>query len=209
MKILYVDFCGTVTFASTLKKFCRYVLLKNGIFSKLYYYLYLILHNKYLKIIQIDLFVPFNNMPNKLLEKYSLEFFNIYISKNLNEKTINLITKYKEAGYYIVIISGGLTNYIKHINKIVNIDHIIAKEFIVDKNRIKTEFSTGTVFQNEKIFKISEFENNLDHVIDERVVISDSEDDIPLFLLADKKILVNPTSKRLAAYAKLNNWQIL
>lgn len=209
MKILYVDFCGTVTFPSTLKKFCRYVLLKNGVLSKLYYYLYLILNNKYLKIIQIDLFVPFNNMPNKLLEKYSLEFFNIYISKNLNEKTINLITKYKEAGYYIVIISGGLTNYIKHINKIVSIDHIIAKEFIIDKNRIKSEFSTGTVFQNEKIFKISEFENNLDYVIDERVVISDSEDDIPLFLLADKKILANPTSKRFVAYAKLNNWKIL
>lgn len=209
MKILYVDFCGTVTFPSTLKKFCRYVLLKNGVFSKLYYYLYLILNNKYLKIIQIDLFIPFNNMPNKLLEKYSLDFFNIYISKNLNEKTINLITKYKEAGYYIVIISGGLTNYIKHINKIVSIDHIIAKEFIIDKNRIKSEFSTGTVFQNEKIFKISEFENNLDHVIDERVVISDSEDDIPLFLLADKKILANPTSKRFVAYAKLNNWKIL
>ena len=39
--------------------------------------------------------------------------------------------------------------------------------------------------------------------------LSDSEDDIPLFLIADKKILVNPTSKRFAAYAKLNNWQSL
>lgn len=209
MKILYVDFCGTVTFPSTLKKFCKYVLLKNGVFSKIYYYLHLILYNKYLKIKQLNLFVPFNNMQNKLLEKYSLEFFNIYISNKLNDKTINLITKYKEAGYYIVIVSGGLTNYIKHLNKIVNVDHIIAKEFLVHKNRIKTEFTTGTVFQNEKIFKISEFENNLGHLIDERVVISDSEDDIPLFLLADKKILVNPSSKRFTAYAKLNNWQIL
>ena len=209
MKILYVDFCGTVTFPGTLKKFCRYVLLKNGLFSKMYYYLHLILYNKYLKIKQIDLFVPFNNMPYELLENYSLEFFNIYINKNLNKKTINLINRYKDAGYYIVIISGGLTNYIKHINKIVNIDHIIAKEFFVHKNRIKSEFSTGTVFQNEKIFKISEFENSLDHSIDERVVISDSEDDIPIFMLADKKILAYPKSKRFIAYAELNNWKVL
>ena len=209
MKILYVDFCGTVTFPSTLKMFCKYVLLKNGIFSKIYYYTWLILYNKYLKIKLLNLFIPFNNMPYNLLEKYSLDFFNIYISKNLNEKTINVINKHKDAGFYIVIVSGGLTNYIKHINNIVNIDHIIAKEFVVYKNRIKSKFRTGSVFQNEKIFKISEFENNLNSEINERVVISDSEDDIPLFLLADKKILVNPASKRFASYAKLNNWQIL
>jgi len=49
----------------------------------------------------------------------------------------------------------------------------------------------------------------LDHSIDERVVISDSEDDIPIFMLADKKILAYPKSKRFIAYAELNNWKVL
>lgn len=207
MKILYVDFCGTLTTTSTLNKFCKYVFKKHSIYTK-FYYLYILLSD-YINTAQPNIIKPFNNMHISTLDRYAKSFFDNQLESHINEKTINYIKKAISDDYHVVIISGGLRNYIEHISKVVKVDSIIAKEFLVSHNIIKPIFISGSVFQNEKVFKVHEYEKKLDSIIDERVVLSDSEDDMPLFLLADKRILVNSSSKRLTDYAKNNNWDIL
>jgi len=207
MKILYVDFCGTITTSATLKKFCKYVFKKHSIYTK-FYYLYILL-TEYINMAQPDIIKPFNNMQINTLDRYAKSFFDSQLESHINEKTISYINNAISEGYHVVIISGGLKNYIEHISKVIKVDSIIAKEFMISKNTIKPIFISGSVFQNEKVFKVYEYEKKLNSIIDERVVLSDSEDDMALFLLADKRILVNSSSKRLTDYANTNNWDIL
>ena len=208
MKILYVDFCGTLTTRSTLYKFSKFVYLRHSLFTKIYFMIFFFFA-RYLNLLNINLFKAFNNMSVIQLDEYAKSFFKAEIENNINKKIINYIKKAIKNDYYIVIISGGLSNYIKHINKFVKIDKIIAKEFVIEKDRIKSKFKKGSVFQIDKVFQIFKFEKHFNEKITERIVISDSEDDIPLFLLANKKIVVNPSSDELIELAKHMNWKFL
>ena len=208
MKILYVDFCGTLTTTSTLYKFGRYVLKKHSLYTKIYFALFFFF-SRWLNLLNMNLFKPFSKITLEKLDFYAKDFFQSCIKPELNYKTINLINEYVNRGYFIVIISGGLKNYIKYIKRFVKIDKIIAKEFLQKNDLIKTEFKNGTVFQIDKVFQIYEFEKRQNKAVKERVVISDSEDDIPLFLLADKKIVINPSSNKLVRLAHDWNWEVI
>ena len=208
MKIVYVDFCGTITTTATLYKFCKFVFLKHSIYTKLYFYLHYLLSRR-MKIFDINLFLPFNNMSLNKLDIYAETFFNSILKPHINDKVIKYLNKASLNGYHVIIISGGLKNYIEHTIELIKFDKVIAKEFQLIDSQIKPNFNNGTVFQNDKIFQILNFEKQIDEQIEERIVISDSEDDIPLFLLADKKIVVNPSSKRLIELARHLNWELL
>ena len=208
MKIIYVDFCGTLTTSSTLYKFSKFVFLRHSVFTRVYFFIYFCF-SRYTRLLDINLFRPFNNFSVEKLNQYAELFFKSNIQPHINYKTIQYINDAIKSGYYVVIISGGLKNYIKHINNFVKIDKIIAKEFLVKNNQIKPEFKGGSVFQIDKFFQIYEFEKQIEEEITDRIVISDSEDDIPLFLIANKKVVVNPSSKRLIAVANHFNWELL
>lgn len=208
MKIMYVDFCGTITTQSTLYKFIVFIVKRDSIIRKLKFLLYFIF-NRYLGLINFNALKIIENLNYAKFNTYANDFYNEVIETNINECVIEKIKEKKKEGYHIVIISGGLKSYINHINKIIKTDYIIAKELIVRNDKIKCELVNGTVFQNEKIFRVLEYEKKLDVKVNERLLISDNEDDIPLFLFCDKQILVNPSSKRLIDLGNHSNWYYL
>ena len=207
-KVVYVDFCNTITNFTTLGPFYNYI------YS----------HNK-LKIIinfilrALSRVFRFNTADQQLrlivgthrneINQFSKDFFTQKIKPQLNEDVIQILREYYKKGYKIVVVSGALREYIQHIEEVVPINQVIAKEFEYSGSKATGAYINAPCYYHDKVLQIERFEHSLQAEIVDRVAISDCADDIPMLLYANKQYVVRPKELEFRQFSERRRWEIL
>jgi len=118
-----------------------------------------------------------------------------------------LISKHREQGDYLLIITATNHFVTELIAKSLGVDDLIAT-IPEQNNQGFTGNITGTPsFKEGKITRLNTWLENQDLSIDGAYFYSDSHNDLPLLKLVDHPIAVDPDDT-LRAYCEKNNWPI-
>lgn len=207
-KIIYVDFCNTITNFTTLTPFYNYLfakkkrqLVKNFIHRVASNLFNLSLGEQQLKMIA--------GMRQSEIDTLSRNFFDECIKPHLNHDVIQIVKKYHANGYAVVIVSGGLTEYIRYISDFMPVTEVIAKKFRYRNGRITPEYMDAPCYYHDKVLRMERFEQALNREIIDRVAISDCEDDIPMLLYANTRFVVRPINEEFRKFVERKKWTII
>ena len=207
-KIIYVDFCNTITNFTTLSPFFNFIFSKsfisnfiNMFFRGLSYFNLLSLQDRQLQMI--------SGLKESYINMLAKDFYYQEIQPNLNKIVLNIIKDYAKHGYKVVIVSGALKEYIHHLSDEIPIHKVIAKSIEYRDSRATGKYINGPCYYHDKVIKIEKFEYSLNSNITERVSISDCEDDIPMLLYANKQYVVNPQNNEFKEFVNRSGWKII
>ena len=124
------------------------------------------------------------------------EYFDLKIRPRINQDVVEILQKYHEDGYLIVVVSGGLKEYIQFISEVLPIDEVIAKELSYVSSKAAGSYINAPCYYHDKVLKIEHFESKLGCKIERRVSISDNADDLPMLLYGDEQYVVRPDGEK-------------
>lgn len=146
-------------------------------------------------------------LKNKKKEKifgYVQEFFSGYLSHFFYSPVMKALKKAKQEGHIIYLLSNSPDEIASLFADYLNVDAYQATKYKLDK-----EGKMQEILYMMGGEKKAEFMKNIKGEEDKILyVFSDSIWDLPLFLLADCKIAVNP-DRKLKKIAKKNRWQVI
>lgn len=75
---------------------------------------------------------------------------------NLNQNVMDRLFWHQDEGHTIVIVSGGLTIYIKEFARIYNIENIVAVDLEIYKNKLTGNIDGIHTMQERKLYKLAQ-----------------------------------------------------
>lgn len=203
-KIAYFDFCETLIKFQTADLYIDFVRKQNQSFRM-----------KFLELIRrllasLKLFAlysalaPNNNLhkklklyqlkglSKKLLESYSISYYNEVLKPNFVPELIEKLLKLKKEGWVIFIVSGGYNIYINQFVEEYKLNKCISSEIGFDEKGFCSGKMQGLdCLHDMKIVKIkNELEREMLHC-EQTIAFSDSITDLPLLNFATKGVVVS------------------
>ena len=216
-KVALFDFCETIVKTQTVGQFCRYYLEEGLSFPsrKLLFYRLLNLSRMLLKkeTIWFDFFDGLHiDELNQYAEAYANQLYQNFLIKDIEEQIKWHITQ----GHLIIIVSAGLSYYIKFLAKKLGIEHVIAVDFECSNQQLngqidKTTYCYGTT----KVGRLHAYLNQInENEIDwaNSYAYSDHPSDIPLLNLVGNRFVVTKNANNLTfpkKYLKSKTVQII
>jgi HAD superfamily hydrolase (TIGR01490 family) len=197
-KLAIFDIDYTITKKETLMEFFKYAIkndkknirfLPRAIFCGSMYKLKLYderkVKEKFLKFI--------DGMKEKDLAILVKDFYNSKLKKILYEDALNMITKLKNEGYDIYLISASPEFYVNEFNNIKEVDKIIGTRFNFVNGIFMRTMEGDNCKGEEKVRRLKEFlkEEKIEVDFKESYMFSDSLSDKPLLDLVGKPYLIN------------------
>jgi len=190
--IAVFDFCDTIYNGQSLNDFINYY-AKKKLLIKIYLKLlnffnsHGILRPDINKALQLKVF---RGLSKNSYENICKNFYNDIIKKNFNRQIVTKILEAKNDGFHVLILSGGLDDYIKYIKSDFLIDNIIANKMVFNN-----DICSGNIDSPEclGIGKLDRF--NLEYSIDKHdyfdsLFYTDHFSDSVLFPIFKKNIIV-------------------
>ncbi|EDO7419145.1 HAD-IB family hydrolase [Campylobacter jejuni] len=118
-----------------------------------------------------------------LAEEIAQEFVYTDVMANLNQNVIDRLFWHQDEGHTIVIVSGGLTIYIKEFARIYNIENIVAVDLEIYKNKLTGNIDGIHTMQERKLYKLAQKFNLKQFDLKNSYAYSDCVSDIPLLSL--------------------------
>lgn len=118
-----------------------------------------------------------------LAQKIAQEFVYTDVIANLNQKVMDKLFYHQDKDHTLVIVSGGLTIYIKEFAKIYKIDNIIAVDLEVYKHKLTGNIDGIHTMQERKLYKLVQKFNLKEFDLKNSYAYSDCASDIPLLSL--------------------------
>lgn len=134
--IAVFDFCDTIYKGQSLNEFMKYY-VKDKFLLKYFLNFIEFLYNKGIlrsdvkKRLQLKIFTGISENKYELLCE---NFYSDIIKSNFNNSIIKKIREANNNGYHVVILSGGLFDYIRFICNDLPIDNIIANKMLFENN---------------------------------------------------------------------------
>lgn len=200
--VLY-DFCGTLVDFQTANAYVNYVISKKGLKRNLIDYARLILNRLYLmpllnhfhKRISVNksmLLYRLKGCSFNEMDLYGQEFYENCIKPHLVQPVVETLKNDIQSGKVVVIVSGGYDIYIKYFAAEYNVQNLLSTSLHFENEVFSGHIKDRDCMGNEKVRMLSNYfntENVLD-VFRQVTGYSDSESDIPLFLICSKRIVV-------------------
>lgn len=197
-KIAAFDVCGTIYKSNTTFDFLKYYFQDNEkytIFSRFINTLPVILINKaFILLFKIDFvrFLATSFLKGERLyklESAGKDFVANYLKDRFISPIIQLLRKYKDKGYRIVLISGSYDFIVKYAAEEVGADAYFAS-VLSEKNGVIKGTYKEDLLNKKKGYIFSQYGN-----IEELVFVTDNRSDLDLIELADTAYIVTPQKK--------------
>jgi phosphoserine phosphatase len=148
-----------------------------------------------------------HGLPLKTLEKHVDLLLDKLLPGSLYLPVFQELTAAKERGDHIMLLSSSPNFIVQRFAAYFGIDFWDSTVYGIDKENCLCKIAKLMVGTQKKICLL-EHQKLLGISKPQVVVYTDSHDDIPLLLQAGQAIAVNP-DKKLAKFAKLNQWRII
>lgn len=139
-------------------------------------------------------------------------FVSSYVKRDLVTKfypeALSLIQEYKQRGVEMIIISATASFIVKEVAKYLGIDTVLAIDIKSNGDFYSTKIASTPSFKEGKVIRLEQYLRDQDKKFNNIIFYSDSINDMPLFLRADEKYVVNP-SQFFEKIAKEHNFSIL
>ena len=190
MKYKYAifDFCETLVQLQTADNFVKFALKSNKSYFKFIIYLSLKLISRYTKIQKTSYTMLLQGMKSADLDKYACKYAFKLQDHAILKVTQELKSK-KDAGYRVIIVSGGYDCYLKYFMS-EWVDEYIGTELEISDNIITGKIRGLDCIGEAKLIKLKECGvlSQIDYK--HSVVYSDCISDLPLFRVAKEKVIV-------------------
>jgi HAD superfamily hydrolase (TIGR01490 family) len=154
------------------------------------------------------LFTAYEGISKDRLYILADEAFDTVLKKNLYPSAKDLVSRCRDEGHDVVLISGALDFLMTRLA-----DHLGATHVIANKLEIKDGFATGRLLRPvvagpEKARLVREHAREHGHDLDECFAYSDSYSDVPMLSVVGHPAAVNPDGK-LTRLAQTYGWPVL
>jgi HAD superfamily hydrolase (TIGR01490 family) len=154
------------------------------------------------------LFSSFEGMSNDRLKVLADDAFETVIKKAIFPHARTLLTRCREEGHDVVLVSGALDFLMERLAKHLDATHVIA-----NKLEIKDGYATGRLLRPvvagpEKARLVREHAHAHGHNLDDCFAYSDSYSDVPMLSVVGHPAAVNPDGK-LQRLARTYGWPVL
>jgi HAD superfamily hydrolase (TIGR01490 family) len=154
------------------------------------------------------LFSAYEGISQDRLQLLADDAFEQVLKKALFPSARDLVTRCRDQGHDVVLISGALDFLMDRLAKHLGATHVIA-----NKLEIKDGFATGRLLRPvvagpEKARLIRDHARERGHDLDECFAYSDSYSDVPMLSVVGHPAAVNPDGK-LARLARTYGWPVL
>lgn len=163
--------------------------------------------------LNIDQFLRFSLQPlaNNSLEdlcQWRDEFVDTIIEPMMLPAAEQLITRHKDSGHKLLIITATNTFVTAPIATRLGIENLIGTNPELVDNKYTGAVSGIPSFQDGKVTRLENWLNEQEIEIKNSWFYSDSHNDIPLLSIVDKPVVVDPDDK-LLTYAQSKSWDII
>lgn len=153
------------------------------------------------------LYSTYEGVTEDRLEVLSVEVFERVLQPNLYPYARDLIAKSKAAGQEVVLISGALDCVLRHLQRVLGADTLIANRLEM-KDRIATgKILRPVVAGPTKARLIRDHARAAGHDLDDCYAYSDSYSDVPMLSVVGHPAAVNP-DPRLLFLAQAYRWPV-
>lgn len=147
------------------------------------------------------------------LTAYRQEYLSTWIKPAMRPKGIDAITKHRQAGDTVVVISATNDFVVVPIASLFGVDneHTLATRLEVVDNAYTGKVSDRPNFKDGKLYHLNNFiaqKNTQGITFDKLIAYSDSKNDLPLLEFADVAVCVTP-DEILKQHAHQQGWQII
>lgn len=147
------------------------------------------------------------NEPEKLLQ-WRNEFMQTRIEPIITQASLRLIDKHRQAGDTLLIVTATNAFVTAPIAERLGIDHLIATTPELKDGRYTGEVSGIPSFREGKVERLHTWLEEHEQSLTGSSFYSDSHNDLPLLVIVDNPVAVDPDTE-LAAYAQSRNWPII
>ena len=151
---------------------------------------------------------PLSRYSMEELSSFHGEFMVSYIASMWLVAADKLITKHRNQGHRLVVITSTNRFVVEPIVQQLGIDEIICSEPEICEGRYTGNFVEEPCFREGKISKLDRWLTNQNESIQGTWFYSDSFNDIPLLERVDNAVAVDPDS-RLKAHAEKSGWKVI
>jgi HAD superfamily hydrolase (TIGR01490 family) len=151
---------------------------------------------------------PLANNSYKELCQWREEYIELHIKPIIKPKTFDLITKHRDAGDHLVIVTATNSFITEPTKAIFGMDDLIATEPEMKNGQFTGKVRGTPSFGPGKVTRLKEWLVDSSHSLEGSYFYSDSRNDIPLLELVSHPIAVDADEK-LSEHANNNNWQII
>lgn len=143
------------------------------------------------------------------IDQICKEFVDVVLSKKLYPAGISEIKQLKGEGYKIYLVSASSDLYMKHIVRILPVDHVLATECEISDGRYTGKMGINCKGEEKKQRILNALQQlpNREYC----VCYGDSQSDIPMLALGKKQYIVNPrgsTLKKMLPTAEIKKWKV-
>jgi HAD superfamily phosphoserine phosphatase-like hydrolase len=210
-KLVVFDFCDTIANFQTADAFVSYV---NGKYPNKFNLLVFWLRKVLVKLrffAVLNKFLAKRNSVKRfflwslkgqskdIIDYSALEFFNQKIVPNYHQTIIEKVRYHVENKDIVVVSSGGYDLYVKHFCQQEKIHFFNCTKIAFKVNKCLGVFDGLDCMFDQKVIEIEALIRDNNWQFQEKIVYSDSITDMPLFLWADKPIVVSKHSAQLWA----------
>lgn len=151
---------------------------------------------------------PLANIAPQQLTQLHLEFMQQIIAPMRLAKADNLITKHRDAGDRLLVITSTNRFIVQPICQVLGIDELLATELEIVDNRYTGKVVGTPTYREGKVERLNQWLQDNDVNSDGSYFYSDSINDLPLLLHVSHPVAVDP-DQALRQEAIARDWQIL
>jgi len=160
------------------------------------------------RIFNEALFMAYQGMSDDRLQVLSEEAFEKVMKPNLFPKAKDLVSRCKDEGHEVVLVSGALDFVMEHMKRYLGADLVIC-----NKLELKHGFATGRLLRPvvagpEKAALLRDHAEANGHLLKDSYAYSDSYSDVPMLSVVGHPAAVNPDG-RLKRLARTYGWPVL
>ncbi len=202
--LVIYDFCGTLVDFQTANAYVNFVVSEKRLPPKGVDYLRIALNksrlipffsyfSKYKYINKAMMLYRLKGYSYNEMDFFAREFYNIHIKSHLIRPVVERLRKDIAVGKTVAIVSGGYDIYLKYFASEFGVTNLICSSLAFINGIFSGRINGVECMRNNKVARLSAFFNinDLSKLFKNVIVYSDSESDIPLFQISNKRIVVS------------------
>ena len=202
LKLVVIDFCGTIANYQTLDPFFEMILKEERkvayvLFCNIFFKKILSLMNKllckfgYKRYIWKELMInALRGVSEDKFYRYGRQYYLTKIRNNLINETIDLILKLQKEGCLTMIVSGGSRYYIQPLADELKINGVLSAEIGFKDGKCIGKLINECLGE-EKVLLLDAYLSKKRIKVQEKIGITDSPSDIPILNICDRKIIIS------------------
>ncbi len=133
------------------------------------------------------------NVPRRVVESWTEKFVDQLLRRGLRRDGIKAVNRHRVAGDVVVLMSASLDIYVHEIAMRLGIDHVICTKVQWEEGRISGKLASPNCYGAEKALQLARLKEA--YAGADIIVYADHHTDIPMLLMANRGVMVNPTRK--------------